>query len=100
MWADGEDLEQVRIELEQERQQRQRLEKKLQEMAAPQLLMSREQSVDDLPGRFTAPTRTGVGDSNTPQSRANEELKQQLQAMSAETATLREALEKKQKERE
>src|SRR5204863_8135762 len=31
---------------------------------------------------------------------ANEELKQQLQAMSAEAARLREALEKKQKERE
>src|SRR6266480_1754849 len=96
----GTELDRVRTALEQERQQRLRLEKKLQEMAAPQPGMSREQSVDDLPGRFTAPTRTGVGDSNTPQSRANEELKQQLQAMSAETATLREALEKKQKERE
>src|SRR5207253_3638731 len=61
-----------------------------------------EQSVDDRPGRFTAPTRaaTGVRESTTAQSRADEELNQQLQAMSAEAATLREALEKKQKERE
>src|SRR5205823_7987263 len=51
-----EDLERARDELEQGRQQRQRLERKLQEMAAPQPVMSREQSVDDRPGRFTAPT--------------------------------------------
>src|SRR5439155_1709736 len=43
---------------------------------------------------------TAVRESNTTQSGANEELKQQLQAMSAEAARLREALEKKQKERE
>src|SRR5438309_1077844 len=98
----GTELDRVRTALEQERQQRQRLEKKLQEMAAPQAVMSREQSVDDLPGRFTAPTgaATGARESNTTQSRADEELKQQLQAMSAEAAGLREALEKKQKERE
>src|SRR5207302_350027 len=97
----GTELDRVRTALEQERHQRQRLEKKLQEMAAPQAVMSREQSVDDLPGRFTAPTgaATGVRESNTTQSRADEELKQQLQAMSAEAAGLREALEKKQKER-
>src|SRR5438132_1253158 len=96
-----EDLERARVEVEQERPQRTRPEKKLQEMAAPQAVMSREQSVDDLPGRFTAPTgaATGVRESNTTQSRADEELKQQLQAMSAEAAGLREALEKKQKER-
>src|SRR5439155_26075746 len=98
----GTELDRVRTALEQERQQRQRLEKKLQEMVAPQPVMAREQGVDDLPGRFTAPTRaaTAVRESNTTQAGANEELKQQLQAMSAEAARLREALEKKQKERE
>ncbi|PYK57698.1 MAG: hypothetical protein DME21_16815, partial [Verrucomicrobia bacterium] len=53
-----------------------------------------------VPVRPPAETTTRVQESNTALYRADEELKQQLQAMSAEAATLREALEKKQKERE
>src|SRR5207244_2241590 len=98
----GMELDRLRTALEQERQQRQRLERKLQEMAVPQPVASGDRRFDPRPGRLTAPAKavTAVRESDSVLFRTNEELNKQLQAVSAEAATLRQALEKKQNERE
>ena len=92
------ELDRLRTALEQERQQRQRLERKLQEMAVPQPVAPGDQRFDPRPERLTAPAKavTAVRESDSPLFRSNEELNKQLQAVSAEAATLRQALEKKQ----
>src|SRR5207249_2918643 len=66
----------------------------------PDAVPQEQRTKGAVPARQPAETTTRVQESNTTQYGANEELKQQLQAMSAEAARLREALEKKQKERE
>ncbi|PYM15443.1 MAG: hypothetical protein DME18_04235, partial [Verrucomicrobia bacterium] len=96
------ELDRLRTALEQERQQRQRLERKLQEMAVPQPVAPGDQRFDPRPGRLTAPAKavTAARESDSALFRSNEELNKQIQAVSAEAATLRQTLEKNQKERE
>src|SRR5207248_2335611 len=67
-----------------------------------QPVASGDRRFDPRPGRLTAPAKavTAVRESNSVLFRTNEELNKQLQAVSAEAATLRQTLEKNQNERE
>ncbi|HKS38308.1 MAG TPA: response regulator, partial [Verrucomicrobiae bacterium] len=99
--SDRVELDQLRTALEQERQQRQRLEVRLQEMAAPQPTTSGDRRGDDVWGKWVPPATAATGaESNTASDRAGEELKKRLHAASSDTAMLREALQTTEKDRE
>jgi DNA-binding response OmpR family regulator/chromosome segregation ATPase len=101
MRSDGVELDQLRTALEQERQQRQRLETKLQERAASQPTTSGARRMHDVWENWVPPATAATGaESNTAPDRASGGLKKQLHAASSDTAILREALETTQKDRE